>query len=462
MTDALDTLRDEWTPPDNANVLEWASNLFDIPDDASFIEIADASADIADSIRKLESEFGNIVRANEEADTNGDDRVWTREAELQYREALELANQRCFICKVWLQHHHALQSEDPLPKAMRLSMDADVDNSKKTPFQRTLIFILESLARAGLKRVGDKCYREVRTDEGEWTHAFEEDCTIMNFVMMVCNRHDNYEKWADLFASKCSIGDDIVKQLQRGCDEEFPLLDPDRHLVSFRNGLYHMSSNMFYPWAERARWGEMAASRNARFEQEHVLEDGNVTRMADSSTLQKAVAPTRKDVAMKFFDTDFPLESLNNWREAPTPEVDQILDVQKILGPVDGAQDESATASSREWVYAMLGRLFYMVGDKDNWQKIPFFYGVAGSGKSTICQAITYVFPSHDVGTLGHEDRFALAALLSKKIWVCPEVRKNSPEFLCKHQGVSARDAREPHPPVHPALTSPHFPLLHT
>ena len=36
------------------------------------------------------------------------------------------------------------------------------------------------------------------------------------------------------------------------------------------------------------------------------------------------------------------------------------------------------------WMYVMIGRLIYEVGELDGWQVLPFLKGAASSGKSTI------------------------------------------------------------------------------
>ena len=42
------------------------------------------------------------------------------------------------------------------------------------------------------------------------------------------------------------------------------------------------------------------------------------------------------------------------------------------------------------WVYVFIGRLFFDLGELDNWQVAMFLEGVAGSGKSTITKIVNY------------------------------------------------------------------------
>ena len=67
-------------------------------------------------------------------------------------------------------------------------------------------------------------------------------------------------------------------------------------------------------------------------------------------------------------------------------------------------------------MYALLGRLLYEVGQRDNWQVLLFVKGMAGSGKSTIAKLIRNCYPSHLVGTLGSkmEETFGLSAIADK------------------------------------------------
>jgi hypothetical protein len=86
----------------------------------------------------------------------------------------------------------------------------------------------------------------------------------------------------------------------------------------------------------------------------------------------------------------------------PTPYFDSILKYQKF-------EDEVCN-----WAYVMGGRLCFDVGELDGWQVIPFFKGIARSGKSTlITKVFKKFYENEDVGTLSNniEKKFGLSAI---------------------------------------------------
>ena len=80
------------------------------------------------------------------------------------------------------------------------------------------------------------------------------------------------------------------------------------------------------------------------------------------------------------------------------------------------------------WMYAMVGRLIYEVGEKDGWQVVPFLKGAASSGKSTILTRVCRgLYEPADVGTLSNniERKFGLSALADKLIFIGPEIKSD-------------------------------------
>lgn len=81
------------------------------------------------------------------------------------------------------------------------------------------------------------------------------------------------------------------------------------------------------------------------------------------------------------------------------------------------------------WHYVLLGRLLYKTGEKDSWQVIQFFKGVAGCGKSTILNLAGMFFRPEDTETLGNQARGGgkaigvLENLYDKYLWKCYEVK---------------------------------------
>ena len=120
-------------------------------------------------------------------------------------------------------------------------------------------------------------------------------------------------------------------------------------------------------------------------------------------------------IACKYFDQQFDdFSHIEKWQDIPTPWFDSVLQYQKF--------DEEVC----NWAYVMGGRLCYDVGELDGWQVIPFFKGIARSGKSTlITKVFKKFYENEDVGTLSNniEKKFGLSAIKDSFMFIAPEVK---------------------------------------
>src|SRR5690606_20911626 len=99
----------------------------------------------------------------------------------------------------------------------------------------------------------------------------------------------------------------------------------------------------------------------------------------------------------------------------PTPTMEQILNHQRFSEDV------------KLWVYIMIGRMLFDVGERDDWQVLLFIRGIAGTGKSTIGRVLKRFYADEDVGQLSNncEALFGLQTLYNKYMWICYEAKEN-------------------------------------
>ncbi len=97
------------------------------------------------------------------------------------------------------------------------------------------------------------------------------------------------------------------------------------------------------------------------------------------------------------------------------PGYDQIVDSQEY------------TAEVRMWLDVFLGRLFFAVGEFDQWEKFLVVKGYAATGKSTIAKAVVQLFGASNVGNIpaNCEEQWALASVYGKRVWLCTELKKD-------------------------------------
>lgn len=242
------------------------------------------------------------------------------------------------------------------------------------PYQKLIMHVLAYLARQGLRRCGTDCYGELMLGR-QRTCYWEKRATLLEAVYDAVDKETNFDLWSVLTGSRdCARA--IVGYLSCSQDVEFPVLEVNRYLFSFRNGLYDISKNLFVSFDDA---GDDA-------------------------------------VSARFFDHTFRPEFLEvPVAEIPTPCFDGIFEYQGY------------DAETLAWATAMCGRLLFPTAEHDNWQVQFYLLGVAGSGKSTLANLVRWLFPPHQVGTLSSnaEPKFALSALYSKLIYVCSEVKSD-------------------------------------
>lgn len=253
------------------------------------------------------------------------------------------------------------------------------DRETTSSFQELIIYMLSKLQSAGLRRVGEDCYVEICNADGNSTHAWRHACSIKNFVYEFANKDATHTQWSNLTQRSDSVHQ-LISYLNKCNDHEFPELQTNRDYISFNNGVYKLSANKFYEFAN-----------------------------SKSESISESI------VSMNYLNVVFDptITECNEWQDIKTPILDSIFLYQGY------------DMDTIYWAYALIGRLFYEVGVHDNWQVCCFFKGIAGSGKSTIASLTKAVFPASSVGTLSSnvEKKFGLSALYDKLVYVCTEVK---------------------------------------
>jgi hypothetical protein len=259
------------------------------------------------------------------------------------------------------------------------------DNEEMNRVQQLLLYMLNCAQARGYQRLHGRCYRRRFTRDRHDTHSWVDDMSIKDFVYSVTRKEANFDMWLNLTCMRGNAST-VCEHLNNCHDVQFPVLKKDRHVFSFRNGVYLAGKDEFLAYGS-----------------------------AGHAALPAGLA------AARYFDTDVPTELADadrtlDWYSIPTPNLQKILDFQRM--------DEETC----RWMYVMLGRLLYSVGELDNWQVIPYIKGMASSGKSTILTRVARMFyDAEDVGTLSNniERKFGLSALHDKFLFIGPEIKSD-------------------------------------
>ena len=253
-----------------------------------------------------------------------------------------------------------------------------IDKTRNNPFQNLVLYMLRYIHEREYKRVGEYCARKIYTKEGKFTRAYEEYIPIKQLVYQACKKEVNYDQWHNLTVSKDNASN-VTKHLMHSQDTEFQDLIPDRHVFSFKNGIYITSTDTFIPYEESGK--------------------------LDSDV-----------IACNYFEMDFPVEDYNRdyWFDIPTPSTTLIMDDQQFDQDV------------QKVLWVMTGRVLYEVNELDGWQVVPFCKGQAGSGKSTfLLKVVKQFYPANQVAIISNniERKFGLQPVDGKLLFVAPEVK---------------------------------------
>jgi hypothetical protein len=267
-----------------------------------------------------------------------------------------------------------------------------------TAYQSLLLHLLGDAYLGAYRKLDSYIYRQIMTRDSLPSRAWEQVMEIKQFIARSVKKEENFAMWKNLTSGRDNIAA-AATYLKESCDLELPPLVVDRHLFSFRTGVYDANAQCFYP---------------------HIAPEDAGGAGAAAAGAAGGAAPPRLDAsraAVRYFDVDLDyahLESFQDWRDIPTPNLHSILTYQKL------------PKEAIDWVYILMGRMLYAAGDKDNWQVCPFFKGRASTGKSTICRVIHNIYGEY-TGVLSNniEGKFGLYPFKDKLTTVCYEVKEN-------------------------------------
>jgi len=293
------------------------------------------------------------------------------------------------------------------PSIFRMSTISNVE--ELNPLQQAILQTLKDLYDRRIKRYKGQCCIQIKTIDGAGTRAWKPIETIKDYVYSVAKKEIQFDLWKNLTA-RAPGHNDLIRHLENAKDMQFQEINKDRHVWSFKNGIF-MGKEFD---SEKSKIDEEIQKVEPHWRASFHTYDSHEFKNLDQTV-----------VSSKYFDQEFPDYSNIDWRDIPTPYFDSVLDYQKF-NRVHSSDPDRPKTSVYEWIFAMGGRLCYNVNEIDKWQCIPFFKGVARSGKSTL---ITKVFRkfycTEDVRTLSNnvERKFGLSAIMDGFMFIAPEIK---------------------------------------
>jgi hypothetical protein len=279
--------------------------------------------------------------------------------------------------------------------------------------QSLLIHVLRWIRDHNYRRLGDCVYEEVMhvyedriVSTRAWRVCMEK---FENLVRDATPRATMFEQWCNLTKKSGSM-EFVVRYLKDAREDEFPTLKPDRRVFAFRNGIFVAGVD---------------ESTRTEYLRDHPDEHDFQILTIENCFYTWDTAPADL-IACNFIDMDFDISVFSvseDCFKVETPHFDSILTYQGFDDPEYGENLEVM-----RWIYALgIGKLLYEVRDRENWECLLFLKGIAGSGKSTISQIISALYPKSKVGAISNniEKIFGLGALFEKWVWIAKEVKNN-------------------------------------
>ncbi len=276
---------------------------------------------------------------------------------------------------------------------------SEINYEDNIPYQNLLLYLMEKLKRNKYRRYVQEskgmCYQSIYTEDGFETHAWKPAMTVKEFIHDETRKDFNFAMWQNATAAKDNVKA-ATTYLTEFLGGEFEDLKRDRHVFSFKNGIYFTKTED---------------------------SEGNLKDQFVPYTGPKSKKIGASVVACKYFNQDFVDYTHNeeagykDWFDIiknHCPNIKHVMEYQEWPEDV------------QRWLFILIGRMFYNVGELDDWQCLPYLLGQAGTGKSSILMhIIKLMYEPADIGILSNnmEKKFGLGALANKLIFIGPEIK---------------------------------------
>lgn len=296
----------------------------------------------------------------------------------------------------YMQYANAFRmcSQNAAPKMKDLGVDVLCDPhevEEMSDVNRAIEWYLAEIKRRCLRRHGDSLYQPVYVDRHYYTRFSRRMCSIKEFIYLALIPRANNVEIFNIMTERISTMVQVERYLTNGYD--VPTLNMDGNLFSFENGVWDAKELKFYPYRPGPDGVCAAGIRSDKTSVNYIAQQFEYEHYELLSTrLDPKTGREYKD-----------------YSRIRTPHIEQIAKTQKWPREVI------------EWMYVMLGRLFYEVGEYDNWQIFMFCMGLGNTGKSTLYRVMTMFFQMKDVGVMANQGRqsFQLQNLYQKRIYFC-------------------------------------------
>jgi hypothetical protein len=270
------------------------------------------------------------------------------------------------------------------------------DDKTLSVYNQCVLYIQECFKNEDLRRHDGAVFEKVKNSADIMTIAWKRVHTIRQYIFKHINQNVRPDLWTAV--TRVNTVDQLEQYYVESENPSFPALKKNRNMFSFDDGVYDARSGEFHRYSEMSPTSEV-----------------------------------RKYCAARHFTKPFPGEhyagpgDISRWRDIPTLGVRKVFEYQGL-----SCRDETATGlkadSVEDWFYRLVGRMFFEIGELDDFQVFIYLLGRAGTGKSTLAHyAAAGVYEDEDVkqGDNMIERQFGLWPLIDALIVKFTEVKAN-------------------------------------
>lgn len=269
------------------------------------------------------------------------------------------------------------------------TMFRQVALDKLKPSQQLLHFYYHKASSHRYRRQNGAIYKPRYTEDGTFTESYEYEMEISDFVYSSLMPVSLHEYWFNALTSSGNVARECIETLTKVKCEWLPDLDPNPHIFGFQNGLFKTDDNKFYYFQPpEGKWG--------------------VDQIVGKKT------------ACKFHDMVYDEMGMAAEMSKPGATFVHILmpNTYKILLSQQFEKMEVV------WILGLLGRLLHPLNVKDNWGCMPFFLGLAGTGKSSLLRLLACLFDKNDVGYFANvgQKKFFFDGYCDKRVFLALDI----------------------------------------
>ena len=343
----------------------------------------------------VQGKFKKLIKIGEDIDEEN-----YNDYKIRWEKLLE----KIYYSERLLRTHYLLNQTNKQHYSYELNEDTSalfkfipISYEKNTSFQNLLLFLLEELSEAEYAKYNDSLYKKIKTKvNGEVydTFAWEPHMKIKQFIHDKCRRSfGKFDQWKNLTAGSNNLKQ-AIEYLMDCPDDELLKLTKDRHIFSYKNGVFISKIND--GTKEKPVWK---------------------TKFIPYGTKSEHLTP--KTVSSKYFDynfDDFPDLPDDLWFNImeKCPNFKKILDYQEFSTEV------------QKWICIFMGKCGFDIGELENWQILMYCLGAANAGKTTLLTKIIQKwYDEDDVGIIPNniEKQYGLKPHINKFLVLAPEMQ---------------------------------------